>query len=87
MLERSGPAQGQAPRISELWAWCALDPMTDTEGIVAARLHDGGSLPLVGATRALVEKWEPMARLAVEAAEPPRPVLRLRRFVAAEEST
>lgn len=83
-VERPGPARGQEPRITELWAWIALDPMTDTEGIVGAQIA-GEWMPLVTSIRATAERMRPAAEAAMRATEHPQPVLRLRRFVQVED--
>lgn len=84
-VERPGPARGQAPRITELWAWTALDPMTDTEGIMSARMRDGSEMPMVTSVRRIAEQMQPWVDAAARSAEEPRPVARLRHFVPAEE--
>lgn len=83
-LERPLPAEGQASRITELWAWTALDPMTDVEGIMAARFPSG-SMPLVTTMRRLAEELRPVAEDVARTAQEPRPEIRLRRFVPADE--
>lgn len=83
-VERPLPPEGQPPRITELWAWTAVDPMTDTEGIIAAKLPDR-SLPLVTSTRSMAERMRPWAEAAARLAQEPRPVVQLRRFVPAQE--
>ena len=85
-IERPLPVDGQSPRITELWAWTAIDPLTDTEGIVAARRRvGGGALPLVTGTRAVAESMRPFAEEVVRSSEDPKPVVRLRRFVQVDE--
>lgn len=84
-VERPRPADGQAPRITELWAWTAIDPMTDTEGIVSARLPGIGVVPLVTSMRTLADRMEPHAKETARAAQEPRPVVQLRHFVAVED--
>lgn len=84
-LERPLPVDGQPPRITELWAWTAIDPMTDVEGILAATGQDGIRMPLVTGTRVVAERLRPYAEAAAAIAEEPRPVVRLRHFVPAEE--
>lgn len=81
-VKRPLPVEGQPPRITELWAWTVIDPLTDVEGILAAELPEGGAMPMVGATKQLLENYRPLAEEAVRAAGKPRPVLQLRRFVA-----
>lgn len=84
-VERPLPVDGQGPRITELWAWTSLDPMTDTEGIVAVKTARGGGLPLVTTMREMADRYGPLAQAAVEAAQEPRPTIRLRHFVPAED--
>lgn len=83
-IERPLPVDGQAARITELWAWTVIDPMTDTEGIVSAKLPGGGGVPLVTSMKSLVEAMGVLAEAAVRSAQEPRPVLQLRRFVPVE---
>lgn len=83
-VERPLPLDDQSPRITELWAWTAIDPMTDVEGIVAAKGR-GTTLPLVSSMQRIAEAYRPFAEAAIREAADPRPVLRLRRFVAADE--
>lgn len=80
-VERPLPRVGQPSRITELWVWTALDPMTDVEGIVAAKTRDGGGIPLVTMRRDLADRLRVFAEEAMRTAEEPRPVLQLRRFV------
>lgn len=84
-IERPLPPDGVPARITELWAWTAIDPLTDVEGIVAAKLSNGGGLPLVSGTKAIIERMGYLAERACRSAEEPRPVPRLRRFVPADE--
>lgn len=84
-IERPLPPDGAPPRITELWAWTAIDPLTDVEGIVAAKLPSGGGLPLVSGTKAIIDRMEFWAVEACRSAQEPRPVPRLRRFVPADE--
>jgi hypothetical protein len=79
-VERPGPIPGQKPRITEIWAWTALDPMTDNEGIIAAN-----GLPLVTTVRAQADRLKPIVDGLIAAAEDPKPVAQLRRFVPAKE--
>lgn len=83
-IQRPLPLDGQAPRITELFVWTAIDPMTDTEGIVSAVLPQGGGLPLVSSIRRVAENMRPWAEMAALHAEAPRPIVRLRRFVEVE---
>lgn len=83
-VERPLPVEGQPPRITELFAWTVIDPMTDVEGILAAKFPGGGGLPLVASMREVAEKMRPIAEATVRAAEEPRPILKLRRFVPAD---
>lgn len=81
-VERPLPVEGQAARITELWAWTNIDPMTDTEGIVAVKSHNGGALPMVFSMRSMAERYRPLAEEFIRSAQEPRPTLHLRRFVA-----
>lgn len=83
--ERPLPADGQAPRITELWVWTALDPMTDTEGIMAMKTPRGGGLPLVTTMRDMAERMRPTVDGLIRNAQEPRPVAQLRRFIPAPE--
>lgn len=84
-VERPLPAEGQQSRITEVWAWTTVDPLTDTEGIIAAKLPGGGALPLVGTVESLVRRYEWFALEACRAAADPHPSHpRLRRFVPAD---
>lgn len=83
-VERPLPVAGQPPRIVELWAWTATDPLTDTEGIISARTHDGQHLPLVASVERLARLMEPLAREAVAKTEHPRPTAQLRHFIEAD---
>lgn len=85
-VERPLPAEGQQARMTEVWAWTAIDPMTDVEGIISARSPKGGLLmPLIGGTRHLVERLRPYAEAVVAESEEPKPTIQLRHFVAAPE--
>lgn len=83
-VDRPLPVYGQAPRITELWAWTAIDPMTDTEGIISARMPGGKEMPLVTSMRDMADRLATIAGATVAAAEPPRPSIRLRHFVEAD---
>lgn len=85
-LERPLPVEGQPARITELWAWTAIDPLTGVEGILGAKLPGGGGLPMVTTMRAVAERMRPHVEAVIGEAQDPRPVAQLRRFVAAEES-
>lgn len=78
-IHRPLPPDVQSARITELWCWTVIDPLTDVEGIIAVTLA-GKSVPMVGATRELVERYEPFARRMGHEIEAP---VALRRFVAA----
>lgn len=83
-VERPLPAEGQAARITELWAWTTIDPMTDTEGIIAAKLPTGGAMPLVSTVEDLARRYEWIALEACRATAEPHPSNpRLRRFIPA----
>ena len=83
-VERPLPVEGQPSRITELWAWTTVDPLTDIEGIAALRLPGGGALPLVSTMESLARRYEPMAQALVAASLDPKPTVRLRRFVMAD---
>lgn len=85
-VERPLPADGQAARITELFVWTSVDPMTDVEGVLAWRMPQGGAIPLVSSMRSMAERMGPVVDEMMRSAEEPRPVARLRRFVPAEES-
>jgi hypothetical protein len=72
------PAPGQGARLTELWAWTAISPDHDTEGIIA--LQEPVAVPLVGGTRSIVEGFEPFAR---EVGRQTGATVQLRRFVEA----
>lgn len=80
-VERPGPVEGQARRMTELWCWTVVDPLTDTEGIIAVTMPGGRSVPMVGATRELIEKFWPFVQQVGREmeAEPT-----LRHFIAAD---
>jgi hypothetical protein len=84
-VERPLPLDGQSARITELWAWTAIDPLTDTEGIIAARLPGLGVTPMVTSMRTTAEVMESVAREAVRGAEHPKPTVQLRHFIEAPE--
>jgi hypothetical protein len=71
--------------MSEMWAWTAIDPLTDTEGIISARHPRGMMMPLVGAVEHIVRGLQPIAEAVVRDSAEPRPVLRLRHFVADDD--
>jgi len=82
--ERPLPVDDQPPRITELWAWTTLDPMTDVEGILGGKLPGLGiAVPLVTSMRRLAERLRPIAEEAVRGMAEPRPILMLRHFVPA----
>lgn len=81
-VERPLPVDGQEPRITELWAWTAIDPMTDVEGIIGIQVRGGQKLPAVVATKRIADAMEPMVREAERGMAEPRPTFRLRRFIA-----
>lgn len=80
-MERPLPMDGQPARITELWAYTTVDPMTDVEGVLSAQMPGGGSMPLVTSMRSLADRLLPFAEAAVRSAEEPRPVLSLRHFI------
>lgn len=82
-MERPLPADGQAHRISELWAWTAIDPLTDIEGVLA--LKHPQVMPLVFSVERLARLATPIAEAACRAAGEPRPVPRLRHFLPADD--
>lgn len=84
-VERPLPAEGQGPRITELWAWTNIDPMTDTEGIIAAKMPNGVTLPLVTTVRDMADQMWPIVDEVIRSAAEPRPVARLRHFIQADE--
>lgn len=73
----------EARRMTEVWAWTVIDPLTDTEGIIAVTLPGGRSVPMVGATRSLIEKFYPFVQQVAREMET-EPILR--HFVQAEEA-
>lgn len=81
-VEDPGPVGDQGARITELWAWTAISPTYDTEGIVSARPPEGGGLPMVSSMRSIMEKFRPFAE---EVGRQTGAVIRLRHFVAVDE--
>lgn len=74
-------AGGQV-RIGQLYAFVALDPADNTEGLCGFLAADGTWMPMVGADMAMVERLRPIAhRLARDSGAP----VRLLRFVIREE--
>jgi hypothetical protein len=68
-------------RIDEMYAFTQLDPLDNTEGVIAF-LADSGWIPMVGADMTRVENLRPMAqRVANETGQP----VRLLRFSVREE--
>lgn len=84
-LDRDPPVDGQEARITELWVWTSFDPMTDTEGVMAAKLPNGGGLPMVTTMRSQAERMRPLVDAAIRSAEEPRPIPTLRHFVPADD--
>jgi hypothetical protein len=84
-VERPLPVDGQGPRVTELWAWVALDPMTDTEGIIAAKTRGGGAMPLVSTVKRIADRFKPVAQAVVAEAQEPRPTATLKHFVLVED--
>jgi hypothetical protein len=66
--------------MTEVWAWTAISSEHGTEGIIA--LEEPVAVPLIGATKALVERFEPFAR---EVGRQTGSQVQLRRFVAVDE--
>lgn len=60
-------AKGQL-KIDEMYAFIALDPADNTEGIISFNTGDG-PIPMVGADMAMVELLRPFAQAAAEAAK------------------
>jgi hypothetical protein len=67
--------------MTELWAWTATSPTHGTEGIIA--MQEPHVAPLVGATRSLMERFEPIAR---EIGRQTGAMVQLRHFVAVEDA-
>lgn len=87
-VERPLPVEGQSPRIEELWAWTAIDPMTDVEGIIGIQVRGryGTTVaPAVVSVRRIADLMEPRVRAAIADMAEPRPTAQLRRFVPAED--
>lgn len=82
-FERPLPADDQPPRITELWAWTIVDPLTDVEGIIALR-RPGRAFPLVGSMRRTMEAMKPWADAIAQEAET---TAMLRRFVPADDDS
>lgn len=55
-------ARGQL-RIEQMYAFVALDPEDNTEGIPAFPAPDGTPMPMVGADMARVDQLRPIAKL------------------------
>lgn len=68
-------------RISELWAWCQVDPRDDQEGIITLETRHG-PMPLIASDRVRLRDLRLYARMV--ATSTGRPV-RLRRFTFAED--
>lgn len=68
-------------RITELWAWTAIDPDNDEEGAVGFRTREGW-MPLVMADKA---RMASMRHVAVEIARASGKTLRLIRFSVRED--
>lgn len=77
-----GRANGQADRITELWAWTVVDPRNDVEGIVA--MQEPLVMPLVASTRTVAEQYAPYVTAIERQTGAP---VRLRRFVAVEDES
>jgi hypothetical protein len=79
-VERPGRATGQADRITELWAWTVVDPITNVEGILSFRSLTTREMPMVVTVRRLADQLEPFAQaVGREIGATPR----LRRFIPA----
>lgn len=70
-------------RITTLWAWTAVDPADDQEGIVGLPQPAGGALPMIASDRVALDRLRPLAELI---ANVNRTTLYLRRFGAGEDT-
>lgn len=75
-IEHPGPVPGQGDRITEIWAWTCIDPLTDTEGIVS--LKSPQAIPLIASNETTARKAAPFVKELARQMEAP---IRLRRFV------
>lgn len=64
------------PRITEMFAFVAVDPDTDIEGVCAFRSWRHGWVPMVGADPARVDQLRPQAQEIARATGQPVTVLR-----------